>query len=203
MTEEPAVPGEAEQVRVRPAARADLGAVAGILAFYVTDSVVTFEEDPPGLPQWQQRLDGLAERGLPFVVAETGGVVAGYAYASPWRPKPAYRHTVEDSVYLAPGQRGRGLGRRLLESVLAGCADAGVRQVIAVIADSGDPASVALHRACGFADAGRLAQVGYKHGRWVNTVLMQRELRPGLGASAGGLRPAGRAGVAPGGTVAG
>jgi L-amino acid N-acyltransferase YncA len=178
VTEEPAVLRETGQVRVRPAVRADLGAVAGILAFYVTDSVVTFEEDPPGLPDWHQRLDGLAERGLPFVVAEADGVVAGYAYASPWRPKPAYRHTVEDSVYLAPGQRGRGLGRRLLESVLAGCADAGVRQVIAVIADSGDPASVALHRACGFADAGRLAQVGYKHGRWVDTVLMQREVKP-------------------------
>jgi phosphinothricin acetyltransferase len=171
---------ETGQVRVRPAVRADLGAVAGILAFYVTNSVATFEEDPPGLAHWQQRLDGLAERGLPFVVAEAGGVVTGYAYASPWRPKPAYRHTAEDSVYLAPGQRGRGLGRRLLESLLTGCADAGVRQVIAVIADSGDPASVALHRACGFADAGRLRRVGYKHGRWVDTVLLQRELQPGL-----------------------
>jgi L-amino acid N-acyltransferase YncA len=92
-----------EQVRVRPAVRADLGAVAGILAFYVTNSVATFEDDPPGLPHWQQRLDALAGRGLPFMVAEAAGVVAGYAYASPWRPKPAYRHTVEDSVYLAPG----------------------------------------------------------------------------------------------------
>ncbi|HEY7918714.1 MAG TPA: GNAT family N-acetyltransferase, partial [Streptosporangiaceae bacterium] len=121
----------------------------------------------------------LTERKLPFLVAEAAGTVAGYAYASPWRPKPAYRHTVEDSVYLAPGQRGRGLGRLLLESLLAGCADAGVRQVIAVIADSGDPASAALHRACGFADAGRLTQVGFKHGRWIDTVLMQRELQPG------------------------
>ena len=169
----------AEQVRVRPATPADLTALAGILAFYVTNSVATFEEDPPGVPQWHHRLGDLAERRLPFLVAEAGGTVAGYAYASPWRPKPAYRHTVEDSVYLAPGQRGRGLGRLLLESLLAGCADAGVRQVIAVIADSGDPASVALHRACGFADAGRLSQVGYKHGRWVDTVLMQRELQPG------------------------
>jgi phosphinothricin acetyltransferase len=169
---------ETEAAHIRPARRADLDAVAGILAFYVTSSVATFEEDPPGLPQWQQRLDGLAERGLPFLVAEAGGAVAGYAYASPWRPKPAYRHTAEDSVYLAPGQRGRGLGRRLLESLLTGCADAGVRQVIAVIADSGDPASAGLHRACGFADAGRLARVGYKHGRWVDTVLLQRELQP-------------------------
>lgn len=171
-----------EQVRVRPATVADLGTVAGILAFYVMNSVVTFEEDPPGVPQWDDRLGDLAERKLPFLVAESGGAVAGYAYASPWRPKPAYRHTVEDSVYLAPGQRGRGLGRLLLESLLTGCARAGVRQVIAVISDSGNPASVALHRACGFADAGRLAQVGYKHGRWIDTILLQRELSPGASA---------------------
>jgi L-amino acid N-acyltransferase YncA len=170
---------EHEQARLRPATSADLVAVAGILAFYVTNSVATFDEDPPGVPQWQQRLEDLMERKLPFLVAETGGTVAGYAYASPWRPKPAYRHTVEDSVYLAPGQRGRGLGRLLLESLLAGCADAGVRQVIAVIAGSGEPASMALHRACGFTDAGRLSRVGYKHGRWIDTVLLQRELQPG------------------------
>lgn len=99
--------------------------MAGILAFYVTNSLATFEEEPPGLPQWQQRLDNLAGGGLPVMVAETGGVVAGYAYASPWRPKPAYRHTAADSVYLAPGQQGRGLGlgRLLLEALLTGCAD--------------------------------------------------------------------------------
>ena len=167
-----------EQVVIRLAERADLAAVAGILAFYVTASVATFEEEPPGLAHWEERLDGLAGRGCRSWSPTSGGTVAGYAYASPWRPKPAYRHTVEDSVYLAPGQRGRGLGRMLLQSLLAGCADAGVRQVIAVIADTGDPASVALHRACGFADAGRLSQVGYKHGRWIDTRLMQRELRP-------------------------
>jgi phosphinothricin acetyltransferase len=170
---------EHEQARVRPATPADLAAVAAILAFYVTNSVATFEEDPPDVAQWRQRLGDLTERKLPFVVAEAGGTIAGYAYASPWRPKPAYRHTVEDSVYLAPGQRGRGLGRLLLESLLAGCAEADVRQVIAVIADSGEPASTALHRACGFTDAGRLSRVGYKHGRWIDTVLLQRELQPG------------------------
>ena len=170
---------EAQRVRVRPATPADLGLVADILAFYVRNSVATFEEEPPGVPHWRQRLGDLTERKLPFLVAEADGTVAGYAYASPWRPKPAYRHTVEDSVYLAPGQQGRGLGRLLLESLLARCADAGVRQVIAVIADSGDPASAALHRACGFAEAGRLSQVGFKHGRWIDTVLLQRELQPG------------------------
>jgi L-amino acid N-acyltransferase YncA len=168
-----------QRVRVRAAAPADLGAVAGIFAFYVTSSVATFEEDPPGEAQWRQRWDDLAGRGLPFLVADAGGAVAGYAYASPWRPKPAYRHTVEDSVYLDPGHRGQGLGRRLLEALLAGCTDSGTRQVIAVIADTGDPASVALHRACGFTDAGRLKEVGDKHGRRIDTVLMQRTLRPG------------------------
>jgi L-amino acid N-acyltransferase YncA len=98
------------QVRVRPATPADLGAVAGIFAFYVSSSVATFEEDPPGEAQWRQRRDELAGRGLPFLVAEAGGTVAGYAYATPWRPKPAYRHTVEDSVYLDPAHRGQGLG---------------------------------------------------------------------------------------------
>jgi L-amino acid N-acyltransferase YncA len=167
---------EPERARVRPAGRGDLAAVAGILAFYVTNSVATFEEDPPGLPQWQQRLDTLAGRGLPFLVAEAGGVVAGYAYASPWRPKPAYRYTVEDSVFVSPAHTGRGLGRALLGALLAACADAGARQVIAVIADTGSDASISLHRRLGFTQAGRLSNVGRKQGRWLDTVLMQREL---------------------------
>ena len=150
--------------------------MAGILAFYVTNSIATFEEDPPGVPQWQQRLGDLADRKLPFLVAEAGGTVAGYAYASPWRPKPAYRHTVEDTVYLSPGCTGRGIGTALLGALLAGCTTAGARQVIAVIADTGSDASAALHRRLGFAEAGRLAAVGRKHGRWVDTVLMQKDL---------------------------
>jgi L-amino acid N-acyltransferase YncA len=168
----------AEQARLRPAAAGDLGAVAAIFAHYVTSSVITFEETPPALAHWRGQLGQRAADGLPFLVADVAGAVAGYAYASPWRPKPAYRHTVEDSVYLAPDRRGRGLGRLLLDGLLAGCAAAGVRQVIAVIADTGDPASLALHRACGFADAGRLREVGDKHGRRIDTVLLQRALRP-------------------------
>jgi L-amino acid N-acyltransferase YncA len=165
---------------VRPATADDLRAVAEIFAHYVTSSVVTFEEDPPTLTHWRERLEACAERRLPFLVAEdeAEGTVAGYAYASPWRPKPAYRHTAEDSVYLAPAYRGKGLGRLLLDALLAACAPAGVRQVIAVIADTGDPASVALHRACGFTDAGRLRHVGHKHGRWIDTVLWQRAVGP-------------------------
>ena len=177
----------AGQARIRAAEANDLGVIAGIFAHYVTTSVSTFEETPPTVREWENKLSGISELGLPFLVVESGGgggrgagggrgVVAGYAYAGPWRPKPAYRHTVEDSVYLAPGWTGRGLGRMLLTALLAHCARAGARQMIAVIADSGADASVALHRACGFTDAGRLAGVGFKHGRWLDTLLLQRGL---------------------------
>jgi L-amino acid N-acyltransferase YncA len=168
------------EITIRAAAPADLDVIAGIYAHYVTGSVVTFDEIVPTAAHWRQRLDDLAERRLPFLVAEVdgevGGEVVGYAYAGPWRPKPAYRYTVEDSVYLAPGRTGRGLGRALLDALLPECARAGARRMIAVIADTGDDASVALHRAAGFAPAGRLTGVGYKHGRWIDTLLMQRDL---------------------------
>jgi phosphinothricin acetyltransferase len=118
----------------------------------------------------------LTGQGLPLLVAVVEGQVAGYAYASPWRPKPAYRFTVEDSVYIAPEWTGRGLGAALLRSLLDACARAGVRQVVAVIADTGSDASTAVHRRLGFTDAGRLIAVGHKHGRWVDTVLMQHTL---------------------------
>jgi phosphinothricin acetyltransferase len=184
----------AGQARIRAAEPNDLGVIAGIFAHYVTTSVATFEETPPTVSEWAKKLSGMSELGLPFLVVEAGGRggedsrggggargarVAGYAYAVPWRPKPAYRHTVEDSVYLAPGWTGRGLGRLLLTTLLARCARAGAREMIAVIADSGAGASVALHRACGFTDAGRLAGVGFKHGRWIDTLLLQRGLADG------------------------
>jgi L-amino acid N-acyltransferase YncA len=168
----------AANVAICPAAPADLERVAGIFAHYVRNTVVTFETAPPAAADWQRRLDDLAGLGLPFLVARTGGEVAGYAYAGPWRRQPAYRHTVEDSVYLAPGRTGQGLGRRLLGELLARCGQAGARQVVAVIADAGpdSEASIALHRSFGFAHAGRLVSVGHKHGRWIDTVLMQRDL---------------------------
>ena len=166
------------RVVIGPAGAGDLGRVAEIFAHYVTHSVVTFETVPPTVADWQARLDGLAGLGLPFLVARAGGEVAGYAYAGPWRPKPAYRHTVEDTVYLAPGETGRGLGRSLLGELLARAGQAGAQQMVAVIADAGadSAASVALHRAFGFAHVGRLTAVGSKHGRWIDTVLMQRGL---------------------------
>jgi L-amino acid N-acyltransferase YncA len=161
---------------VSPASSADMAVVAGIFAHYVTDSVATFEEVVPTVADWQARLADLSAKGWPFLVARIGGELVGYAYASPWRPKPAYRYTVEDSVYLAPGWTGRGVGRALLERLLHACQQAGARQVVAVIADTGSDASAALHRRLGFTDAGRLAEVGRKHGRWIDTVLLQRAL---------------------------
>lgn len=163
---------------IAPATPADLETVTKIFAHYVTDTVTTFEEVPPTVDYWRQRLDDLSARGLPFLAAKIGGEVIGFAYANPWRPKPAYRHTVEDTIYLAPGWTGRGVGRALLEALLRGCEEAGVRQVVAVIADTGSDASAALHRRLGFTDAGRLTGVGHKHGRWIDTMLLQHTLTP-------------------------
>ena len=167
-----------EDFTVRAAGPADLEAVTAIFAHYVTSTVTTFEEVPPTVADWRRRLDDLADRNLPFLVADQDGTVTGYAYASPWRPKPAYRYTVEDTVYISPAHTGRGLGRALLAALLTGCEQAGARQVIAVIADTGSDASVALHRRLGFTPAGRLRRAGFKHGGWIDTVLMQRELGP-------------------------
>jgi len=161
---------------VRPVVRADLKDVADIYAHYVQQTVITFDSTPPTVADWEQRLDGFTVRGLPFLVAEVAGVVAGYAYAGPWRPKPAYQHTVEDTIYLAPDATGRGLGSTLLESLIAEATRAGKRRMIAVIADTGSDVSAALHRRFGFTDAGRLTAVGHKHGRWIDTLLMQRPL---------------------------
>src|SRR4051794_31290281 len=122
---------------VRPATPDDMDAVAAIFSHYVTTSVCTFEEQPPTRTDWLRRLDDLTGQGLPLLVAVVDGQVVGYGYATPWRLKPAYRFTAEDSVYLAPGWTGRGLGSALLRTVLDACARAGVRQVIAVIADTG------------------------------------------------------------------
>jgi L-amino acid N-acyltransferase YncA len=110
------------------------------------------------------------------VTATFAGEVAGYGYCAPWKARPAYRHTVEDSVYLAPGAVGMGIGGGLLDTLLSDCASAGVRQVIAVIVDSYGAASLALHRNRGFLDAGRLTAVGFKHGQWLDTVLLQRSI---------------------------
>ena len=170
-------------VAIRPAIEADLPAVAEIFGHYVRESVVTFETVPPSQAYWRTFRSGLDDRGLPFLVCRRGEEVVGYAYAAPWRPKPAYRSTAESTVYLAPGRTGQGLGRRLLTALQQSCRKAEVEQMIAVIADSGDPASAALHRACGFTEAGRLRGVGRKHGRVLDTILMQCDLASLNGAA--------------------
>jgi L-amino acid N-acyltransferase YncA len=161
---------------LRPVTITDLDAVSEIFAWYVQHTVTTFEETPRCLREWAEIRALLNDLQLPFLVAEEGGKLAGYAYASPWRHKPAYRYTVEDSVFVAAGLTGRGIGRLLLGGLLSSCASSGAQQMIAVIADTGDQASTALHRAFGFTDAGRLRQVGYKQDQWIDTLLMQRSL---------------------------
>lgn len=161
---------------VRRAQPADAPAVAAIYAHYVENSAATFDESAPGREVFAERI---AEAKLPFLVAEIDGVVAGYAYVAPYRPRSAYRYTVENSLYVAPEARGRGVGRALLQRLLDEAEKAGVREVVAVITVSEEPASVALHRACGFREVGRLEAVGFKHGRWYDTVLMQRSLARG------------------------
>lgn len=164
---------------MKSASESDLPAIAEIYAHYVEHSVATFELEAPDEAAWKQRFASVISAGLPFLVAGVGGEVAGYAYCSPWKTRPAYRHTVESSIYLAPAAVGRGVGGRLLDELLARCVAAGIREVIAVIADPGpENASPFLHRRRGFTDAGRLTHVGFKHGRWLDTLLMQRTLVP-------------------------
>ena len=152
--------------------------VAEIFGWYATHSVATFEEAPRADQEWHELLGHLSGLGLPFLIADASDEIAGYAYAGPWRGKPAYRHTVEDSIFIAPGITGRGVGRQLLTQLLSDAAGAGARQMIAVIADTGDQASERLHENFGLSRAGLLASVGYKHGRWIDTLLMQRSLVP-------------------------
>ncbi|OIV37134.1 GNAT family N-acetyltransferase [Mangrovactinospora gilvigrisea] len=172
-------------VQIRPATADDLASVAEIYAHYVRHSGATFDLEPPTVEAWREKHALIAVReGLPFLVAEDGGEVLGYAYAAQYRPKAAYWHTVEDSIYLRPGAGGRGLGRLLLEALVAGVAAAGRREIIAVIADHGDPSSVRLHERFGFRDAGRLHRVGCKNGVWLDTLQMQLSLEEDDAASA-------------------
>ena len=167
---------------IRPAATADVPAITVIYAEAVRTGTATFELEPPGEPEMAARLQALLEAGYPYFVAENDGSVAGYAYAAAYRPRIGYRYTVEDSVYLAPAARGLGIGGALLAKLIASCEAAGFRQMIAVIGDSGNLASIRLHAAAGFVPAGNFKDVGYKFERWIDTVLMQRAL--GKGSSA-------------------
>jgi L-amino acid N-acyltransferase YncA len=164
---------------IRSGTPEDAAAIQAIYAHHVLHGTATFEEVPPDQPEIARRQAEIAGRGLPYLVAEAGGRVLGYAYAGPYRARSAYRVTIEDSIYLAPDAAGRGLGRRLLERLIAECTAVGARQLVAVIGDSGNVASIALHERLGFAHAGTLRSVGFKFGRWLDTVQMQLPL--GLG----------------------
>ncbi|CAN5265217.1 GNAT family N-acetyltransferase [soil metagenome] len=161
---------------LRDAQLLDVPGITRIFGYYATETMATFETVPLTEPEWLGKLQTAREAGHPFLVATLGSTVIGYAYATAWKSKPGYAQTVENSIYLASGHGGRGYGRALLEELLLRTAESGARQVIAVIADYGSPASLALHRSAGFTEAGRLRQVGFKHGRWIDTVLMQRSL---------------------------
>jgi phosphinothricin acetyltransferase len=163
-------------VIIRAAAASDMDAIAHIYAHHVNHGTATFETEPPDSGEIGRRWTGVTARGLPWLVADDDGEVVGYAYAGPYRPRVAYRHTVEDSIYVRADRLGTGLGRLLMPALLEATRACGMHQMIAVIGDSGNRASIHLHRRFGFRDAGLLKDVGFKFGRWLDTVFMQRSL---------------------------
>lgn len=167
---------------VRAADEGDLDAITSIYADAVHNGTASYELEPPSRAEMGARFAALAGGGYPYLVAEGAHGIAGYAYAGPFRPRPAYRFMVEDSIYLAPEAKGRGLGSLLLSRLIEATAALGFRQVVAVIGDGRpDSASVRLHERLGFRHVGRLEGSGYKHGRWLDTVFMQRDLNGGNG----------------------
>ena len=164
-------------VSLRAAEIRDCYAICEIYNFYIQNSVVTFDEQTMVLSQWEEKLTYLNKQKLPFIVAETdNGEILGFAYVAPWRQKSAYRTTVEDSIYLRAAATGKRVGTKLLEELLALSKQAGVKEVVAVISDSGAESSVRLHEQFGFKKQGHLAKVGFKFDRWLGTILMQKSL---------------------------
>ena len=168
-------------MRVRDAAESDMPAVTAIYSHYVLSSLATFEETPPSLDEMLSRRGAIVDHGLPYLVAEADGVLLGYAYAGAFRARAAYRVSVENSVYVGPDIRGRGIGSALLAKLIARCEAGPWRQMIAVVGDSDNLGSVALHRRFGFELVGIQRAVGYKFGRWVDTPILQRALGAGDG----------------------
>lgn len=163
---------------LRAATAEDLPSVLALYRHYVRNSVVTFDEKPPTLRAFRAQFEHTQKLGFPFVVAQSpSGDILGYARVQLFRDKAAFRHTVESTIYLGPASTGRGLGRALLTELVERCARAGIREMIAVIADSGAEASLALHNRLGFVETGRMGKVGYKFGRWIGIVTMQKSLR--------------------------
>ena len=176
-------------MRIRAASEADAAALAAIYGHHVLTGFGTFEEVAPMAGEMAERLAEVLAWNLPYLVAEDEGGVTGFSYASPFRPRAAYRYTVEESVYVAPGLARKGVGRALVSRVIETCEGMGFRQMIAVVGDSGNAGSLGLHRSLGFQQIGVGRSFGFKHGRWVDVVWMQRALNGGdaTAPDAGGL----------------
>jgi L-amino acid N-acyltransferase YncA len=163
---------------IRDATLTDLPSVREIYNHYVRNSTVTFDERAISLASLRRKFEKIATKGLPFIVAENPtGQVLGYAFVYPWREKAAYRYTVENSIYLGPAATGKGLGKVLLAELIERSRAAGIKEIIAVIADKGAEASIEMHRSFGFKQIGHMGRVGYKFDRWLGTVLMQKSLK--------------------------
>lgn len=170
---------ERQPLVIRDGLEADLPRIQAIYAHHVATGLGSFEETPPDLAEMTRRWRVAQDLRMPYLVAEIDGLVCGYAYVAPYRPRSAYRHTVENSIYVDPHSLRRGIARALLEELIARCTALGYRQMVAVIGDSGNAPSIELHARCGFRHAGTLTAVGRKFGRWVDTVIMQRALGEG------------------------
>ncbi len=166
-------------IAIRACEESDMGAVTEIYRHHVLNSPATFELDPPSLQEMLARRRTIVDGGFIYLVAEREAEIVGYAYVSTYRARPAYRFTVENSVYIRPGYERRGLGRMLMQALLEECEKKPIRQVVAVIGDSANAASIELHRDLGFAMIGTFRSVGYKFGRWLDSVLMQKEIGEG------------------------
>ncbi len=171
---------------IRSANANDAEALAAIYGHHVLHGFGTFEEAAPSPTEMAGRLAAVVERGLPYLIAEIEGAVAGFAYAAPFRTRAAYRYTVEDSVYIAPDRLGQGVGKALLTAVIEATVAMRLRQMVALIGDSENAGSIALHRACGFQPVGVFRGLGFKAGRWVDVVMMQRTLNAGAEAAPDG-----------------
>lgn len=169
----------AQAFAIRPAVEADIPAITAIYAGEVRHGTASFEIEPPDVAEMRRRFGALMESGYPYLAAAEDDKLLGYAYAGPYRPRPAYRFTVENSVYVAAEARGRRVGSALMAALVGCCEALSYRQIIAVIGDSANHASIQLHARAGFAMVGTFTAVGWKHGRWLDSVLMQRALGPG------------------------
>jgi phosphinothricin acetyltransferase len=169
----------ATDLRIRPATPEDIPAITEIYRPAVLTGTASFELEPPSVDEVRRRFETITSGGYPYLVAEHEGAVIGYSYASAYRTRPGYRFSVEDSVYVVEGQQGKGVGRALLSRLIEECTARGYRQMVAIIGDSAQWASIGLHRKLGFTFVGTLHSIGYKHGRWLDTVIMQRTLGEG------------------------